>query len=290
MQYKVFIAISLIIVMGITGNFTTLASAQDNIPQTETPTPLTSETVVSDPVELPTDITGEEIGVSPLPVEASPTTEITMVIPEILKKGKYDDRNTKLVFSGNWKQRKVSRTYKSTESYTTEIGSSVTFTFEGTRAFLYFNKNKGYGIATVNIDGTDIAEINQVAKKSYKNKTWISPKLDPAVKHTVTVTLTSGNLFNLDAVYIETKVVPTPTLSISALRALAVNDPLTVGVYDDLDTHLIYSGSWLKHGISKLFLGTESYSTKIGSAVSVSFRGKSVSLLYRKHTFFGDVT
>ncbi len=64
---------------------------------------------------------------------------------------------------------------------------------------------------------------------------------------------------------------------------------LGIGKYDDRDPNLGYTGNWSQHGISNLFSGTESYSTSIGSSVSIKLQGGSVSLFYREHTFFGTV-
>lgn len=80
----------------------------------------------------------------------------------------------------------------------------------------------------------------------------------------------------------------TPTLE----PAPAATDQPVVGIgkYDDTDPNLVYSGSWLQHPKTNMYNLTESYSTVIGSAVSVHFQGASVSLFYRMNTFFGDVT
>lgn len=288
MHYKALRTLSLIVVMSITGVFTTLVSAQDNIPETETPTPIASETTVSPTLEPIVDTMVPEVIINTATTEPTSTTVSTSVVPEFLQSGKYDDRDPRITYTGSWKQRKVMGIFRSTESYTTTKGSSFSFTFEGTRLLLLFTKNKGYGNAIVNIDGNNVATIKQAAKKAYKNKTWVSSSLEPFVPHQVTVTFTQGKQFNIDAILIQNSAA-TPTKTSISATDLANSVPLSVGVYDDLDPRLAYNGRWLKHGISKLFMDTESYSDKLGSSVSVKFQGKSISLMYRKHTFFGDV-
>ncbi len=108
MHYKALRTLSLIVVMSITGVFTTLVSAQDNIPETETPTPIASETTVSPTLEPIVDTMVPEVIINTATTEPTSTTVSTSVVPEFLQSGKYDDRDPRLVYSGLWKQRKSS--------------------------------------------------------------------------------------------------------------------------------------------------------------------------------------
>lgn len=53
------------------------------------------------------------------------------------------------------------------------------------------------------------------------------------------------------------------------------------GSYDDRSTSIIYAGKWLTRAITGNYLNTESYSYLIGSSARMTFRGDSISVIYR---------
>jgi murein DD-endopeptidase MepM/ murein hydrolase activator NlpD len=56
--------------------------------------------------------------------------------------------------------------------------------------------------------------------------------------------------------------------------------PISLGTFDDADSHLSYSGSWMTDQSSGSYLQTRHYSNTAGNTVSFNFEGQKLSLLY----------
>jgi hypothetical protein len=83
--------------------------------------------------------------------------------PPVLR-GKYDDVNLHLLFKGTWmRDRQFAETVNRTLTYTDQIGDSVQLTFVGTELVWRFTRAFNRGIASVEIDGKLVGEVDQYA-------------------------------------------------------------------------------------------------------------------------------
>ena len=56
--------------------------------------------------------------------------------------------------------------------------------------------------------------------------------------------------------------------------------PVGAGVYDDRDSHLIYSGTWSQNNETDLYATTQSFSNQPSNSVSLTFTGTTVAYVY----------
>ncbi len=236
--------------------------------------------------------------------------------------GKYDDRDSNMVFSGNWSEHGISNLFSGTETYSTIIGSNVSLSFTGGSVSLNFRKHTFFGEVTVKIDGQEVATIDQYLPYEVRTGLWTSEELDPNSPHIVTFTHASGKYMSVDAITVNeqqptdvqeeipTEVIPTepvvvPTEEPTSVPATAI--PATIaptkqptativinntnyGTYDDKYFDISYGSTWIYQKVSGNYLGTEHYSKTIGSAASFTFTGESITVIYRGYPVaFGNM-
>jgi hypothetical protein len=125
--------------------------------------------------------------------------------------GTYDDRNAQIVYTGTWLAQAMTGNYLNTEKYSTLIGSTAQFTFTGENvSVLYRSYPTVFGIMGVNIDGVDVATINQLTSAQKKQLRWSSGDLGAGV-HTLTLTHMTGTYVTLDGIIVSGPATATPT-------------------------------------------------------------------------------
>ena len=84
----------------------------------------------------------------------------------------------------------------------------------------------------------------------------------------------------------------TNTLTPTPTQTSASGPALNAGVYDDIDSHLVYSGSWAESSVPGAYKNTLHVSINPGppaSTISFSFIGRRVSLAYQGGSTLGQV-
>jgi FtsP/CotA-like multicopper oxidase with cupredoxin domain len=174
--------------------------------------------------------------------------------------GTYDNTDSALVYSSGWVQQAMPGNYNNTESYSAIVGSSVSFTIDGTGLKLMFRTSPDLGVLNVSIDGGTPIAVNQQTPGYLYQQTWDSSGLLPGI-HTVTLTHASGAYVLLDAV--------------------TVRPPVPMGTYDDTDPNIYYSAAWVQQAMPGNVNNTEHYSASVGNVASLTFHGAGIRLAFR---------
>ncbi len=124
--------------------------------------------------------------------------------PQTMGAGYYEENSPDLVYSGNWAVWMAYGPSADCVRRTKQLGASVSFTFEGTQMTLYRTTQPGRGAMKVCVDGDDDAHCtvveNGAEATAYQQPwTWTDPTYDYG-PHSVTITNTSANLIEFDAV------------------------------------------------------------------------------------------
>ena len=320
MRSKVVLIISMLLVMS-----TTLQTNLTVFAQTLTHTSNEFNETGSIQLSQSGDLSLENLSISLL--ENPTATPIPEPLPPV-GIGKYDDRDPNLVYSGDWSQQGISNLFSGTESYSTTIGSAVSLSFEGNRISLHFRQHTFFGEVTVNIDGNDVATINQYLPYEVRTGLWTSDELDSSVSHVVTFSHASGKYMSVDAISVteseslQPSEVPTdiPTVAPTTLAPTDIPESATetivpnptvvqptlvptqpqpteqnltsasYGTYDDYAGKIVYNGSWYGQGVKANYASTEHYSRVIGSTASFTFTGESIAVIYRGYpNAFGNM-
>jgi hypothetical protein len=81
----------------------------------------------------------------------------------------------------------------------------------------------------------------------------------------------------------------TNTLTPTSTATSASGPALNAGVYDDVDSHLSYSGSWAPNNIPGAYNNTLHVSTNPGNTISFSFIGTRLRLAYQGGSTLGQI-
>lgn len=95
----------------------------------------------------------------------------------------------------------------------TKSGSTATFTFEGSYVALLSKVAKGYGTASVSIDGKAAGDISLDAGKTEIQKMVFAQGGLSKGKHTLVLTTKSNAVFNIDALIVDQTTLTAPTTS-----------------------------------------------------------------------------
>lgn len=121
----------------------------------------------------------------------------------------WDDRDSRITYTGSWGKWTDSQHYNSTETYSSTPGDSFEFDFEGTGFTLLMYSNHLTGRFNVDLDGKTIAENidTRVASIHAQNPVYTSPALEKSPHHVkVTVSAGSSGQIKMDAVQIRSTV------------------------------------------------------------------------------------
>lgn len=117
----------------------------------------------------------------------------------------WDDRDSRITYTGSWGQWTDAQHYNSTETYTSTPGDSFEFDFEGTGFTLLMYSNSLTGSFDVEVDGKAAAQnINtRVEGMQPQNPVYTSDKLENTAHHVkVTVSAGSSGQIKMDAAVI----------------------------------------------------------------------------------------
>jgi len=190
---------------------------------------------------------------------------VTVVVQNITPPGAgvYDDRDSRLVYSGTWLQNSYSLLYSGTQSYSNTANSSVSFTFTGTTVSYVYGLAANLGYANIYIDGS-LVQSNldlYLSAGSAWQKIWTRTGLSSG-NHTI-------------------QVVATGNKNPSATDAYVTVDAFIVGISrNDNDPAASYVGTWSSNTDPGLWNGDQHYSNTTGSYVSFSFTGSFVTFVY----------
>jgi hypothetical protein len=112
--------------------------------------------------------------------------------------GTYDDRYAGINYYGSWQQGSLGGTYAGTLTYSTTIGNSGSFTFDGVGVTLVYFAYIDGGTVEVSIDGVPVDTIDMNSSGPLWQQEWYSGVLAPGV-HTITFTHTLGATVYIDA-------------------------------------------------------------------------------------------
>lgn len=226
----------------------------------------------------------------------TPTPTPTALPPVSI--GIYDERNLNVVYGGTWVAQSVSGNYMNTEKYSKVIGSSARMTFTGENvSILYRSYPNVFGTMEVQIDGTVVATINQNTPKVLLQNRWSSGSLGAGV-HTITLTHLTGTYVTLDAIIVSGPPsatlaltnTSTPTKTLTSSPTPTSLPPVGYGTYDERNSNVAYTGTWVAQSVTGNYLKTEKYSKVIGSTAQLTFSGESVSVVYRSYpNVFGNM-
>jgi hypothetical protein len=189
---------------------------------------------------------------------------------EIMGEGTYDNTDTRVFCDGSWVNYPLTNAYQGSTLYSETVGNTASFLFNGRQLSLLYTGYYTRGEMLIQIDGQTIDLLNQFTLDvTYQNR-WDGPVLSPG-EHTVTLTHSSGQVVDLDAIIISNA------------------DPLPAGTYDDDHEDVQYSGDWTKYTNASAHTGASRYSDTIGDTVNFSFTGTRLSLLYTGLTNRGNM-
>ncbi|MDM8000479.1 MAG: hypothetical protein QUS33_10895, partial [Dehalococcoidia bacterium] len=183
----------------------------------------------------------------------------------------YDDSDYHLNYAGSFGAKSgISGPHDGTYRQTSGVGSSVEFTFSGSQVLFWYGKSKTMGSVAVYIDGVQVGTINQYGTTTVWNVSWASKDLGAGV-HTIKLKNLgpSGKYMNLDALQVRT-----------------YQDPpsMPAAKYDDTDVNWIYNTTFTSKTASGPYLGTWSYTNKVGNTAEFWFTGAQIELTYSKYS------
>ena len=107
--------------------------------------------------------------------------------------------NTEMEKSGNWTAETINDCHNSTSMYTSAANAAASFTFTGSRLFLYGTQDPNHGSARIIIDGTEAALINTHSSTRDTNALLYASDTLEYGEHTVTITVVGDGAVGLDA-------------------------------------------------------------------------------------------
>jgi len=189
---------------------------------------------------------------------------------DIMDEGTHDSTNSKIFGKGDWVDYTLANAYNGSTLYSETVGDTVSFLFDGRQLSLLYTGYYTRGELLIQIDGQTIDLLNQFTLDvTYQNR-WDGPVLPPGL-HTVTLTHSSGQVVDVDAIII--------------------SDPesLTAGTHNDDHAEVQYSGDWTVYTDASAYDGNARYSETIGNTVNFSFVGTQLGLLYTGYSNRGEM-
>ena len=183
--------------------------------------------------------------------------------------GKYDDTDPRWTYAGTWATYTGTGPYNNTFHYSSLIGSSASFTFEGPLFELTYSERSSRGQMEIFIDNNPIATINANNPIATWQQTWRPPSaLSPGL-HTLKVVHNTGDFIDIDAIEI-------------------INPP-GIGKYDDTHSGWKYTGSWATWTGTGPYNDTFHYSSVFGSFATFDFEGTMFKLTYSERSSRGEM-
>ncbi len=133
------------------------------------------------------------------PATVSGTGSDSVTISGPLSPGVYDDKFSGLSYAGAWTNYSNTKAYGGSFRYSTKIGNSVSFAFEGSKFGLIYLMGSAYKNLDVYVDDVKIATINQYSATMKWQQVYTVPALANGV-HVVRFVHASGSRVNVDAI------------------------------------------------------------------------------------------
>ncbi|ADL51935.1 cohesin domain-containing protein [Clostridium cellulovorans] len=193
------------------------------------------------------DSSGYYISIDAIEILSAPTNLVA---------GKYENTDSRLVYSGSW-----TKSFDGSQHYSNVTNSVLNFTFEGSGLNIYALMASNRGMAKVYIDDVayDVDEYNA----SSQNKVVFTKDGLSAGKHTAKIVVSGTKNADSSGYYI----------SIDAIEILSAPTSLVAGKYENTDSRLIYSGAW-----TKSFDGSQHYSNITNSVLTFNFQGSGLNI------------
>lgn len=184
---------------------------------------------------------------------------------------RFDERASKIVYSGTWNQGSHASYYNSTYTNTNGTTQSINFKFYGTKLrvidVIYSNRSSNVNI---NIDGTDY-NFSENGSTVYKALVFEKTGLTEGI-HDVTITDTTGNYWGLDAIDID----DTGSLQTVENQLYPTVDSEWTRVRDT-DTKIQFNGTWSSNA-------THHYSNDINGDITFRFYGTRLRIVGYQYT------
>jgi SpoIID/LytB domain protein len=200
------------------------------------------------------------------------------LILSIVKDGslnRYQQNDTNLVYTGTWTATSATAASAGSFRYTDAAGS-CSVSFNGAYLAWLAKKSSVYGIAKLTLDGVDQGTVDLYSASATYGKVWETGTLSDGA-HTLKIewTGTKNSLatdynISVDAFDISGNIVPAPKLNL----------------YQQNDTHLLYSGTWTAQSASAASGGSFRYTDATGSC-TVSFNGTYIAWLAKVKNTYG---
>jgi RHS repeat-associated protein len=183
-----------------------------------------------------------------------------------------DDRNASIIYTGSWVNWDGEGPYANTLRYSNSVGSTAQLTFNGEQIRVLYTTTSQYGTATIYIDGNQVAQVNQYSSTTVRQQQWTSGSFSAGL-HTLTIVHESGSYVELDAIAVLNSTIPV--------------QPVVSMIYDDRDSHITYSGSWVNWDGDGPHANTLRYSYAVGSTAQLTFIGQQVRVMYTTTAQYG---
>jgi SpoIID/LytB domain protein len=200
------------------------------------------------------------------------------LILSIVKDGslnRYQQNDANLVYTGTWTATSATSASAGSFRYTDAAGS-CSVSFNGTYLTWLAKKSPAYGMAKLTLDGADQGTVDLYNATAKYGKVWETGTLDSGT-HTLKIqwTGTKNSIatdynISVDAFDISGNIVPAPKLNL----------------YQQVDTHLLYSGAWTPQSATAASGGSFRYIDAAGSC-TVSFNGTYVAWLGKVKNVYG---
>jgi SpoIID/LytB domain protein len=200
------------------------------------------------------------------------------LILSIVKDGslnRYQQNDTNLVYLGQWTATSASAASAGSFRYTNAAGS-CSVSFNGNYLAWMAKKSPVYGKAKLTLDGADQGTVDLYNATAKYGKVWETGTLSNGT-HTLKIawTGTKNSLatdynISVDAFDIAGNIVPAPKLNL----------------YQQNDSHLLYSGNWTAQSATAASGGSFRYTDAVGSC-TVSFNGTYIAWLGKVKNTYG---
>ncbi len=168
-----------------------------------------------------------------------------------------DDRDESLVYTGTWRDDSNSSFRDGTARYTNTAGSSVEFTFAGTKIRWYGQKDSNFGTADVYLDGELVKTVNANGSMITGAMLFEAVDLAPAV-HTIKI------------------VCKTKVIDVDWFAYMPAIPELVYEKVDAFSERIVYTGTWHDDHNEAFYEGNARYTTEIDAAAEFTFNGTAV--------------
>ncbi len=188
-------------------------------------------------------------------MDSSKSITATFTASSPSSKTRYEQTDTKLVYTGAWSSSSSSYYSGGSYKFTNSSGASVTVAFNGTAIDYIAKMDSAQGLVKLTLDGGTPSYVNLYsATTKYKQKVWGVSGLS-AGNHTLVIAWTgtrgtgtrgTGTTINLDALDIAgTLTAPTTVPTVPGVPGGSTR-------YEQTDTKLVYTGAWSSSSSSVL--------------------------------------